>query len=100
MFQNEFLDKIPTVIFQNGEKIEVRYREGEFTGVCVYENVIMKGTSKPLKQKVLLLTECEMGDIIEYLHKKSPMSEKDFNSVTMGIREDSLRRVNKFLSSL
>jgi hypothetical protein len=100
MFQREVLENIPTVISKNGEKIEVMYREGEFTGMCIYENVVISGNTKPIRQRVLLLTECDMGDIIEFIHKKSPMSSEDFGTVTMGIREDSLRRVTKFLSSL
>lgn len=100
MFQKEVLENIPTVISKNGEKIEVVYREGEFSGMCVYENVTLTGNKKPIKQKLLLLVECEMGDIIELMHKKSPMSSDDYNTVTMGIREDSLNRVTKFLSSL
>lgn len=100
MYQNNILKGISSDVEKSGEKIEVRYREGEFTGVCIYEEVIMGGVNKPIKQKVLLLVDSDMGDIIEYLHKKSPMSEKDFQSVTMGIREDSLERVKNYLSSL
>jgi len=31
-----------------------------------------------------------MGDVIEYIHKKTPLTSDDFNEVQMGIREHSL----------
>jgi len=33
----------------------------------------------------------DMGDVIEYIHKKSPLSSEDFTEVDMMIREDSFQ---------
>jgi hypothetical protein len=56
----------------------------------------MKGSTKPIKQKFIVMTGCDMGDIIEYIYQKRGLSEKDFNEVNMLLREHSREKVDTF----
>jgi hypothetical protein len=56
----------------------------------------MKGSIKPIKQKFIIMTGCDMGDIIEYIYQKRGLSEKDFNEVNILIREHSRLKVDTF----
>jgi hypothetical protein len=84
---------IPTTVTNDGDIYRVLYNIEGFTGSCTYKLMELKGHSKPITQRVHLLTHVDMGDIIEYVHKKTPLSSKDFNEVQMLIREDSKNRV-------
>ena len=75
----------PTSLNQSGEGIPTYSHSGS----CVYERHEMKGSIKPIKQKFIIMTGCDMGDIIEYIYQKRGLSEKDFNEVNMLIREHS-----------
>lgn len=88
-----------TVIQEDTDLYKVLYKEGEFSGECVYRKVSMKGINKPLLQEVLVLLRVDMGDIIEYIHKKTPLCSDNFNDINMEIRTDSRERVNKYLTS-
>jgi hypothetical protein len=59
----------------------------------------MKGTNKQIYQRFFILTDCEMGDVIEYIHKNSPLSSEDFQKVNLTIREHSLSTLNKELKT-
>ena len=60
-----------------------------FSGVCVYEEKNIVGKNKPIRQRVLILGECEMGDVIEFIHKKSPLTSEDLNVINRMIRDHS-----------
>ena len=95
-----YLDNIPTRIIPTEEgTIEVYYGEGEYTGSVTYvnyqmENLLMKG--KP----VYLMVHSEMGDIIELIHQRSPLSSDDFNDLNMEIRNHSRETLLKSLSQV
>jgi hypothetical protein len=55
----------------------------------------MKGVSKPIVQNFIIMTGCDMGDVIEYIYQKRGLSEKDFNEVNMLIREHSRIKVEQ-----
>jgi len=88
-----------TVLQEDKDLYKVIYQEGEYSGECIYRNVTMKGLNKPLLQRALVLISVNMGDIIEYIHKKTPLCSDNFNDINMEIRTDSRERVNKFISS-
>lgn len=73
-----------------GDKVRVIYENGSYSGWCEYTMYKTVGKSKPIKQDIWLLINTDMGDVIEYLHKKTPLSSEDFNEVNMLIRTDSL----------
>ena len=64
-----------------------------FSGVCEYEEKILTGVNKPLRQRVMILVNCEMGDVIEYIHKKSPLSSEDLVLINRLIRDHSYEMV-------
>ena len=60
-----------------------------FSGVCIYEEKNLIGKNKPIRQRILILSECEMGDVIEYMHKKSPLLSEDLVLINKLIRDHS-----------
>ena len=88
-----YLTGIQTRIVPNDEGIEVVYEDGIFSGTVKYvrydmENRLMKG--KP----VYLMVNSDMGDIIEMIHQRTPLSSEDFNDINMEIRTHSRDRIN------
>ena len=45
------------------------------------------------KQKAWLLTNTDMGDVIEYMHSNMPLSDNDLMVVDKLIRDHSLKAV-------
>ena len=62
-------------------------------GTCTYVSHTMKGKTKPIKQKFFIMTGCDMGDVIEYIHSNSPLSDDDLMKVDKLIRDHSLSKV-------
>lgn len=89
------LEKFSTEVTREGDILTVKYKNGEFKGECVY--VERSGMSRLQPQKVHLLTSSDMGDVIEYLHKDSPMMSEDLNDLQMYIREHSLKTLQEYL---
>ena len=87
----ELLDEFVCTVTEENGIITLTYCHPIFShqGTCVYERHVMKGSIKPIKQKFIIMTGCDMGDIIEYIYQKRGLSEKDFNEVNMLIREHS-----------
>ena len=87
----ELLDEFVCTVTEENGIITLTYCHPIFShqGTCVYERHEMKGSIKPIKQKFIIMTGCDMGDIIEYIYQKRGLSEKDFNEVNMLIREHS-----------
>ena len=92
------LNDFTTEVIKEGDKYIVNYSNGEFTGVCEYNHVLFPGQRKPISQRVLLLTSCEMGDIIEKINIDSPLKSEDLTGITMEIREHSLQCVEDYIS--
>ena len=89
------LEKFSTEVTREGDILTVTYKNGEFTGVCTY---IERGSmSKIQPQRILILSTSNMGDVIEYIHKESPLSSEDHNDLQMYIREHSLKTVEDYL---
>ena len=100
MYQTGVLEDFITEVYKEGEEYVVKYSKGEFTGECRYKMMELTGKNKPIRQTPMLLTRCNMGDIIEKIHLKHTLSSEDFHSLSMDIREHSLKRLNEFLSVL
>ena len=89
----EFVTKVQEI---NGTKT-VTYCHptySHFSGVCIYEEIVIKGKNKPLVQRVYVLVSTDMGDVIEYIHKKSPLSSEDLMGMNKLIRDHSLSIVS------
>lgn len=96
----EILELFNKVINKSGSTITLTYCHHNFSGTCVYEQVTTKGLKKPIVQNFLVLTSTDMGDVIEYIHKKSPLSSEDLSSINKLIRDHSLSVVENYLSDL
>ena len=92
------LNNFNTEVVKEGDKYIVNYSYEQYTGVCEYNHVLFPGQRKPISQRVLLLTECNMGDIIEKINIDSPLSSEDLTRMTMEIREHSLQCVEDYIS--
>ena len=96
----QLLEVFNKVINKSGSTITLTYCHHNFSGTCVYEQVTTKGLRKPIVQNFLVLTSTDMGDVIEYIHKKSPLSSEDLSSINKLIRDHSLSVVENYLSDL
>ena len=90
------LKKFSTGITKSEGHYIVTYSHGFFEGTCKY--VGKSGMSKIQPQSILLLTETDMGDVIEYIHKESPLTSEDHNDLQMYIREHSLGVLNTYVN--
>jgi hypothetical protein len=86
----QLIDKFETTLSENNGSIMVNYRHDTLTGYCEYR--IMEVNNR-FQQKAWLLINTDMGDIIEYIHSNSPLSDDDLMTVNKLIRDHSLRRV-------
>lgn len=94
-----YLNKFSTgVIKKEGDYI-VNYQWGNSYGHCIYSVKIMSGVNKPLRQSVLIMTHCQMGEIISSINEDTPLTDKDRDELTREIREHSKRVLTNFLSS-
>jgi hypothetical protein len=94
----EILEVFNKVINKSGGTITLTYCHHNFSGTCVYEQVTTKGLKKPIVQNFLVLTSTDMGDVIEYIHKKSPLSSEDLSSINKLLRDHSLSEVENYLN--
>lgn len=92
----EYLKKFSTEVSKEGEIYNVTYSHGSITGECRYVEMRMTGSTKPIRQEMLLLTHCEMKDIIGEIDNDYKLSEEDFTSISLTIREDSLNKVTEY----
>ena len=86
----QLIDKFETTVSENNGSIMVNYRHDTLTGYCEYR--IMEVNNR-FQQKAWLLINTDMGDIIEYIHSNSPLSDDDLMTVNKLIRDHSLLRV-------
>ena len=84
------IDKFETTLSENNGTITVNYRHDILSGYCEYR--IMEINNR-FKQKAWVLINTDMGDVIEYIHSNSPLSDNDLMVVDKLIRDHSLIRV-------
>ena len=91
-----YLNDFTKEIVVEGDKISVVYTNGEFKGECSY---IERAPLTRLQSELMyILISSDMGDVIEYIHKESPLSSEDHNDLQMYIREHSLQTIQEHLS--
>ena len=86
----QLIDKFETTVSENNGSIMVNYRHDSLTGYCEYR--IMEVNNR-FQQKAWILINTDMGDVIEYIHSNSPLSDDDLMTVDKLIRDHSLSRV-------
>ena len=84
------IDKFETTLSENNGTITVNYRHDILSGFCEYR--IMEINNR-FKQKAWVLINTDMGDVIEYIHSNSPLSDNDLMVVDKLIRDHSLKVV-------
>lgn len=90
MYQRVYLMDLTPNVVKSGDRYVVDYGSGS----CTYE---YRTIGKRIKQKVLLMTESNMGGVIDEVNKKSPLTEGDFKDLRMEIMNHSLYHVEKFI---
>jgi hypothetical protein len=84
------IDKFETTLSENNGSVMVNYRHDILTGYCEYRIVEVNNR---FKQRAWVLINTDMGDVIEYIHSNSPLSDDDLMKVDKLIRDHSLSRV-------
>ena len=76
--------------------ITVTYCHGLYSGHCIYEECLLQGKTKKFKQRIQIMTECKMDDVIEYLYKIDKIGgPNDFDKINHLIRDHSLFQLKK-----
>ena len=94
----ELINKFSTSVSENNGSIKVHYNNTivtgdqiiELTGYCEYRIVEVNNR---FQQKAWILINTEMGDVIEFIHKKNPLADEKLQEVNKLIRDHSLSRV-------
>ena len=100
MFQtSNLLSPFTTDIILSGDTYVINYKKDEYVGNVIYKEHNMTGVNKPIRQKVYMIISSDMGDVIEYINKISPLSDGDIITINKIIRDDSLSRLTEYLKS-
>ena len=94
----ELINMFSTSVSENNGSIKVHYNNTivtgdqiiELTGYCEYRIVEVNNR---FQQKAWILINTEMGDVIEFIHKNSPLSDDDLKDVNKLLRDHSLLKV-------
>ena len=98
MFQTtDLLSPFTTDVLEKDNIYEIVYIMGEYKGNVIYEKKVMRGVNKPIVQNVYIIKSSDMGDVIEYINKKSPLTDEDLLSINKIIRDDSLNRLMEYV---
>ena len=100
MFQiSNILSPFNPQVYQNGDIYDVVYEKDGYKGNVIYEKRVIRGVNKPITQNVYVITSSDMGDVIEYINKKSPLTDEDLLSINKIIRDDSLNILMGYIKS-
>ena len=87
---NTLIDKFETTLSENNGSIMVNYKHDTLTGYCEYRIVEVNNR---FRQRAWILTNTDMGDVIEYIHSNSPLKSDDFFNIDKLLRDHSLSKV-------
>jgi hypothetical protein len=94
-----YLNKFSTTISTNGDDYVVNYHGDNTYGHCIYKKLDLTGSNKPIRQSVMLLTHCQMGEIIDEINKETPLKDMNSSDLSNEIRNHSLTTLTDWLSS-
>lgn len=87
---NTVLDIFNPQVSRSGGTITVTYCHSLYSGTCTYEECILQGKIKKFKQRIYIMTQCQMDDVIEYLYKTNVVNgPSDFQKINRLIRDHS-----------
>lgn len=91
---NTPLDIFNPKVTRIDDTITVTYCHEGYSGHCIYEECLLQGKTKKFKQRIQIMTECQMDDVIEYLYKIDKIGgPSDFQKINHLIRNHSLELV-------
>ncbi len=94
-----YLKWFQTEVVPNESGFTVNYTHQSASGSVTYVKYVME--NKMMRGKdVYLMTNCDMGDIIEIIHQKKPLTSEDFNDLNMEIRVHSREQVDNYIGRL
>jgi hypothetical protein len=93
-----YLNKFSTSVDKKGEDYIVNYEDDTHYGHCIYRSIQLTGSNKPIRQSVLLMTHCQMGEIIDSINETTPLTEEDHDGLSKEIREHSREVLTSYLS--
>jgi hypothetical protein len=93
-----YLNKFSTSVDKKGEDYIVNYEDSTHYGHCIYRSIQLTGSNKPIRQSVLLMTHCQMGEIIDSINETTPLTEEDHDGLSKEIREHSREVLTSYLS--
>lgn len=90
------LDNFDIQVTRIDNTITVTYCHGSYSGQCIYEEHVLQGKTKKFKQRVQIMTHCQMDDVIEYLYKiKEIGGPSDFERINLLIRNHSFDQLQQ-----
>jgi hypothetical protein len=91
---NTVLDIFNPQVSQIDDTITVTYCHDLYSGTCTYNETVLHGTK--FKQRVKILTNTDMGDVIEYLYKMGEVTgPQDLERISYLIQTHSREQVEK-----
>jgi hypothetical protein len=93
-----YLKKFSTSVDKKGDDYIVNYEDSTHYGHCIYRSLQLTGSNKPIRQSVLLMTHCQMGEIIDSINETTPLTEEDHEGLSKEIREHSREVLTNYLS--
>ena len=94
-----YLKNFSTSVDKKGEDYIVNYEDNTHYGHCIYRSLQLTGNNKPIRQSALLMTHCQMGEIIDSINETTPLSDEDHDGLSKEIREHSREVLTNYLSS-
>ena len=96
---NTILDIFDPQLSQTGDTITVTYCHLNYSGTCTYEKATLQGATKMYRQVFYLLTNTDMGDVLEYMYKVGEITgPQDLERVSMAIQTHSRKVVEDYTS--
>jgi hypothetical protein len=93
---NTVLDIFSPKVTKSGNTITVTYCHDLYSGHCIYEEHVLQGKTKKFRQRVQIMTHCQMDDVIEYLYKiKEIGGPSDFQRINLLIRNHSFDQLQQ-----
>lgn len=92
-----YLEGFQTNITPSTNGFTITYTQGECKGSVSYVKYVSELGRIMKGRPVYLMVNSDMGDVIECIHQKSPLSSEDFNDINMEIRTHSRETLESFL---
>lgn len=90
------LDNFEIQVTRIDNTITVTYCHEVYSGQCIYEEHVLQGKTKKFRQRVQIMTHCQMDDVIEYLYKiKEIGGPSDFERINLLIRNHSFDQLKQ-----